>query len=255
MCDINITHQHRERSHIHSLSTRFVRLAVASLLSLAFVASFSFSFVSAQPSSSSLTHFGPIAPTRRMQVALKGIVDLRKARAIQPGDKLSSFTPPLTDSMTPQQRATYEANARKGIGVPQAPAVTHTSQTGNSSLNPSFVGGGVIPLLVKNYEGLSSTQTGGAARPDPAIATDLSCVMEGVNGGVGIFRASTGALAYGPYTPDTFFARIKQSGDTFGSPQMYNDTMRDRWIVTYMEYRPSGQNLIDLAISQSNSPT
>jgi hypothetical protein len=243
---------------VRHLPTRFVRIAVASLMCLAFLAAASGAFASARPAGSKASTANvSIKPTRQFTVARKGVLDLSKAPTIKPGDKPTSGPPPTFDPMTPQQRAAYEANARKGIGVPPAPT-TQKSATSAPSLTSNFVGGGVVPLLGKQFDGLNSAQAGNAAVPDVTIATDLSYVMEGVNNAVGIYRTSTGALAYGPYSADTFFQPVKIAGDTFGRPQMYYDVMRDRWIVLWMEYTAVGQtyhSYVDLAISTSNSPT
>ena len=74
--------------------------------------------------------------------------------------------------------------------------------------------------------------------PHTALATDLSYLMEGIDTAVAIYRTSNGALAYGPYTADSFFQPIKHAGDTFSDPQMNYDVMRDHWIVTYLEWTP-----------------
>ncbi len=86
-------------------------------------------------------------------------------------------------------------------------------------------------------DGQTSAQSGGGwDYSDPAIATDLSYVMEGVNGAVAIYRASTGALQFGPYATSSFFAPVYSSGDSFYKPQMYYDVMRDRWVVSYLQF-------------------
>ena len=99
----------------------------------------------------------------------------------------------------------------------------------------------VQPLVVKNVDGLNASQgaCGGCYPPDQAIATDLSYVMEGVNTSIGIFNANTGALQFGPYSADSFFAPIKQAGDLFSDPQMNYDVMHDRWIVRWLEISES----------------
>ena len=98
------------------------RIVASSLLALAIVALASFGVVSAQPAASKASAAtGPIKPTRQFTVARKGVLDLSKAPTIKPGDKPASGPPPTFDPMTPQQRAAYEANARKGIGIPPAP--------------------------------------------------------------------------------------------------------------------------------------
>src|SRR5262249_24100192 len=148
----------------------------------------------------------------------------------------SSDDSPRFDAQTPAQRAAYEAGVRSGaIKVPHATQVVPAPA--RSEQSPNFVGGGVQPLLVKNTDGLSSAQSScaGCYPPDQAIATDLSCVMEGVNTAIGIYNANTGALQYGPYSADNFFAPVKKNGDHIGLPQMNYDVMRDRWIVLYLE--------------------
>jgi hypothetical protein len=112
-----------------------------------------------------------------------------------------------------------------------------------------------VPLLVKQFDGLNSTQKDGGTGT-AAIATDLSYVMEGVDNAIAIYRTATGAVAYGPYAPSSFFTPVYHAGDTFANPQMYYDTMRDHWIVVYLEVAPSGAyTYLDVAVSQTNSPT
>lgn len=185
---------------------------------------------------------------------MKGMVDLSKTPTITHGVQAGA-TPPHRhpDRMTPQERAIYEANARKGIGVPQAKA---TAQRPGSTRNASFVGGNTLPLVTKNVDGMNSTLfLDFVAPPDQALATDLGYVMEGVNNAVAIYRASTGALAYGPYYTSDFFAPVRQGNDTFSDPQMNYDVMRDRWIVSWLEITPANLTYLDIAVSASNSPT
>jgi hypothetical protein len=81
-------------------------------------------------------------------------------------------------------------------------------------------------------------------------------VMEGTNNAVAIYRASTGALQFGPYSAQSFFSPVFHAGDFFSDPQMYYDVMHDRWIVTWLEVDPSVTfDYLDIAVSQSNSPT
>jgi hypothetical protein len=159
---------------------------------------------------------------------------------------------------TPEQRAAYEAAVRNGSI--KLPSVTQTlTVNGTAAQSPNFVGGGTNPLLMKNFDGLNSTQSAcgnGACPPDQAIATDLSYVMEGVNNSIGIYNANTGALQYGPYAADRFFAPVKRMGDVFCNPQMNSDVMRDRWVVLFLETKSDNSvNSLDLAVSRTNSPT
>ena len=233
------------------------RLVFGGLLSLVLVVSASLGAVEAHPSTGDRVTGQPKpAKLSGSGVApMKGALDLSKAPTITPG-ALTSATPIHShlDRMTPQERATYEANARKGIGVPQAKA-TAKPPSATASINPSFVGGGTIPLVTKNVDGLKSNQAGGFLPPDQAIATDLGYVMEGVNNAVAIYSASSGALAYGPYSATTFFNPVKPGTDTFSDPQMYYDVMRDRWIVVWLQHTAAGLTYLDIAVSTSNSPT
>jgi hypothetical protein len=181
---------------------------------------------------------------------LAGIVDLSKAPKLALSAQTPATIPYSIDPLTPAQRAAYEKNMR---AHPQVKNPSPTQRSGDG-LSPRFVGGGVNPLLGKNFDGLTSAQSGGNVNPDPAIATDMSYVMEGVNNAVGIYRASTGALAYGPYAASSFFAPVYSSGDTFSNPQVYYDVMRDRWIVSWLQVH-SVAEYIDIAVSVSNSPT
>lgn len=136
--------------------------------------------------------------------------------------------------MTPAERQAY------WNGLKTNPRITNPSPTTRhgGGLSPSFVGGGINPLLVRSVDGLTSAQAGGTAYPNQAIATDLSYVMEGVDNAVAIYRASTGALQYGPYSAQSFFAPVYHMGYTLSNPQMYYDVMRDHWIVSWEEIDP-----------------
>src|SRR5262249_27262075 len=126
---------------------------------------------------------------------LAGIVDLAKAPKLTPGAQTSA-TPSIDlpgDPLTPAQRQAYVNSVKAN---PQVRNSSPNTRSG-AGQNPAFVGGGVTPLVTKNVDGLTSVQSGGTPFPDPAIATDLSYVMEGVNTAVAIYRASTGALAFG----------------------------------------------------------
>jgi hypothetical protein len=193
-------------------------------------------------------------PTAGGPVTLGGVVNLAKLPTIPAGTKTTAPPPPQVDPLTPAQRQAYW-NSRKA--TPGAPTVTpgaHTTTT--SGLSPSFVGGGVNPLLVKSVDGLDSAQTATTAAPNPAIAVDLSYVMEGVDGGIAIYSAASGAKLYGPYSPASFFAPVHHATYFFTNPQLYYDVMRDRWIVAYLEYSSfTPISYLDVAVSQTTSPT
>jgi hypothetical protein len=188
---------------------------------------------------------------------LAGIVDLTKTPTLTPNSQPPTTNAPIgpSDLLTPEQRQAY-VNSVKANPQLKNP---HPNTRSGDGKSPSFVGGGVNPLVTKNVDGLAkTTQSGGAFNfPDPAIATDLSYVMEGVNGAIAIYRASTGALQFGPYAASSFFAPVYGSGDSFYNGQMYYDVMRDRWVVSYLQFTGglTGVTYLDIAISVSNSPT
>jgi hypothetical protein len=188
-------------------------------------------------------------------VKLGGVVDLSKLPTIKAGSQTDTRSLSARDRMTPEQRAAYQAslkaNSRVTAGAQQPMALPKSAHA-----SPSFVGGGTAPLFVRAADGLTETQSCGCVPPDQAIATDLSYVMEGVNNAVAIYRASTGALQFGPYSAQSFFSPVFHAGDFFSDPQMHYDVMHDRWIVTWLEIDPSQTfDYLDIAISQSNSPT
>jgi hypothetical protein len=85
-------------------------------------------------------------------------------------------------------------------------------------------------------DGLTSVDAGAPfVLASPAVATDLSYVMEGVNYSIDIYRASDGSPAFGPYQELLFFAPVIHSGDQMGNTLMDYDVMRDRWIVVALE--------------------
>jgi hypothetical protein len=192
--------------------------------------------------------YAPIKATGK----LAGITDLSKAPRLIPSDQTSAQAIALPhDPLTPAQRAAAIATEKANPQVKNP----HPNTRSGDGKSPAFVGGGVTPLVTKNVDGLTSVQAGSpGAYPDPAIATDLSYVMEGVENAVAIYRASTGALVYGPYAASSFFAPVYTSGDTFNNTQMYYDVMRDRWVVSMLQDH-AGASYIDLAISTSTSPT
>jgi hypothetical protein len=181
------------------------------------------------------------------------VVDLAKLPKVAPQEQTNKRSDAPPDRMTPAERQAYWNSLKTNPRVTNPTPATRSA----NDLSPSFVGGGVTPLLVRSVDGLTSAQSSEDwTFPDQAIATDLSYVMEGVNSAVAIYRASTGALQYGPYSAQSFFAPVYHAGDTFTTPQMYYDVMRDRWIVAFLERDASATfSYIDIAVSVSNSPT
>jgi hypothetical protein len=188
-------------------------------------------------------------------VKLGGVVDLSKLPTLKSGAQNDSRSLQTRDRMTPEQRAAYRASLASNPRV-KAGAQQPMAAPKSASASPSFVGGGTSPLFVRSVDGLNSAQACNCYPPDQAIATDLSYVMEGTNNAIAIYRASTGALQFGPYSAQSFFSPVYHAGDFFSDPQMNYDVMHDRWIVTWLEIDPSETfDYLDIAVSQSNSPT
>jgi hypothetical protein len=236
------------------------RTIAASLVGVSLLTVASISFAGAQQNTTGNRASSPTkvyAPSGQVTARAQGVVDVSKLPKVTSSSQTGGAVRAKHDLRTPQQKAAYEAGVRNGsIKVPSATQVANAPLS--ASQGPKFVGGGVQPLVVKNVDGLNSSQgaCGGCYPPDQAIATDLSYVMEGVNTSIGIFNANTGALQFGPYSADSFFAPIKQAGDLFSDPQMNYDVMRDRWVVVMIEYpADASTSYIDIAVSTSNSPT
>jgi hypothetical protein len=234
------------------LAASLVALALFSLLSLSLAHA-----ADAQPRAAGAagdTKPKVYQPSGKGTAIAHGVVDMAKLPVLQPHAVTTAQQSPLPplDALTPAQRAAYNDKMRKAGPATVTPGATNATPSGAT---PKFVGGGNVPLLVKQYEGLNSTQAGGGTG-NIAVATDLSYLMQGVDNAIAIYRTTTGALAYGPYSPDTFFTAVKHQGSIFSNPQMYYDTMRDRWIVLYLEFDPViFVTYLDLAVSQSTSPT
>jgi hypothetical protein len=236
-----------------SLKTSW-RILATSLVGVCLLTAASISITSAQPNTAgNRAARAPrvYTPTFGGTGKLGGVVDLAKLPKIIPGTQTASQPLPQVGPLTPAQRQAYEKSVRAN---PPVSNPTPNTRRGDGK-GPSFVGGGVTPLLTKSVDGLNSVQAGGSF-PDQAIAADLSYVMEGVNSAIAIYYASTGALAYGPYSAQSFFSPVYHAGGAFFNPQMYYDVMRDRWVVSWLEADASGTfAYLDIAISVSNSPT
>ena len=148
------------------------RILALSLVGVSLLTVASLNFAGAQPNISG-NHAASApkvyTPTRRIG-KLAGIVDLAKTPKLTPGAQTPATSAPISlgDPLTPEQRqASVQAN-------PQVKNPSPNTRSGDGK-SPSFVGGGVTPLVTKNVDGLTSAQSGGAFNfPDPAIATDLS---------------------------------------------------------------------------------
>ncbi len=129
----------------------------------------------------------------------------------------------------------------KTVPAPEGASIYHT---------------GAIPVLQNQAAGLTSVDGGGWYPPDQAIATSSGYVFEGVNNVLKVYNSSYSSL-YGPWTPDTFFASVKRSGDTFSDPQITYDAEPGRavFVISWLEISPSGNDYIDLAISKTSTPS
>jgi hypothetical protein len=238
-------------------SRLFWRIAASGLMSLALLAVTSLNIAGAQPASGNHTSGRPVQiPISGKGIArMVGIVDLSKAPTIKAGAqvKVNGPTPPRLDPLTPQQRAAYLESLKHATNLPSGSGISSSTSSG---IGPNFVGGGGVPLLTKNVDGLTSDQGSDPAfdPPNPVVAADLSYVMEAAGQALAIYRTSTGALAYGPYTLASFFTPLSAANHTFMNAQMVYDVMRDRWIVSATEYTGTS-TFLDLAVSVSTSPT
>jgi hypothetical protein len=232
------------------------RLIAASVVGVSLMAVASISFAGAQSNASgnrAASAAASASASGKVTAKYGGIVDLSKLPTVQGATAARSL--PAQDRMSAADRAAYRASLASNPRVSRA-AGQGMAAPRSASAGPSFVGGGSAPLFVRSVDGLTSTQACNCYPPDQAIATDLSYVMEGVNNAVAIYRASNGTLAFGPYSAQSFFSPVFHAGDFFSDPQMYYDTMHDRWIVSWLEVDPSVTfDYLDVAISTSNSPT
>jgi hypothetical protein len=187
-----------------------------------------------------------------------GVVDLSKLPTITPQDGASAQTPlpPRPDSLSPAQRQAYSDHMRQQSSTPLPGALQaqQLTEAGTANVSPNFVGGGAIPVLGKQFDGLNSTQAGGGWAT-MAIATDVGYVMQGTTNALAIYSPSSGATLGGPYSAQSFFAPVYHSGFTFFDPQMYFDVMAKRWIVAYLESDIVSDSYLDVAVSQTASPT
>jgi hypothetical protein len=114
-------------------------------------------------------------------------VDLAKTPTLTPGSQALVASAPIGsgDRLTPEQRQRYETGVKAN---PQVKSPHFNTRSGDGT-SPNFVGGGVMPLVTKSVDGLTSAQSGGADFPDPAIAPDLCSVIEGTNRAIALNSA------------------------------------------------------------------
>jgi hypothetical protein len=51
----------------------------------------------------------------------------------------------------------------------------------------------------------------------------------------------------GPYAPASFFTSVYHAGETIANPQRYYETMRDRWVIAYLEVSSGGTYPSDIS--------
>jgi hypothetical protein len=244
-------------------TARWRRLA-ASLVALSLVTTLTFSLTgltSAKHRTASATSAPPqvYQPSGHGTALAHGIVDLSKLPTITPQDGVSAQTPlpPRPDSLSPAQRQAPTDYMRQQASAPvpdtlQAQQLTASDAT---AVSPNFVGGGPLPVLGKQFDGLNSTQAGGGW-PTTAIATDVGYLVQGTTNALAIYSTATGATLGGPYAAQSFFAPVYHSGGYFFfDPQLYFDVMRKRWIVAYLESDIIGDSYLDVAVSRTDTPT
>src|SRR4051812_41032730 len=146
-----------------TIATPHRRRIAASLVALALLSAFTLTLATAAGAQPRVT----AAPSDRPKVyqasghgtaLAHGVVDLAKLPTIPPHAVTSVQTPPLPtpDALTPAQRQSYNDRMRQ---VRATATVQPTKAP--AKISPSFVGGGTVPLLVKQFDGLNSTQANG----------------------------------------------------------------------------------------------
>lgn len=155
---------------------------------------------------------------------------------------------------TPAQQAAYRQWALSHPGaLPKA--VGDGAGPSASRVHPNIYGNGILPVLQSAAAGLTSNDGGGFYPPDQAISAAPGYVIEGVNNVMVVYNTTYG-LKYGPWTPDTFFASVKQTGDVFSDPQITFDAERAKYLISWLEISPTtGFDYLDIAVSRDSSPT
>jgi hypothetical protein len=243
-------------------TSRWRRLA-ASLVALSLLIALTISLtglISAKSRAASATSDRPqvYRPSGHGTALAHGAVDLAKLPTSTPHAGASALTPlPLRHALrSPAQRQADTDRRLQQAPAPVPVALQAQQATGSRATaeSPNFVGGGALPVLGKQFDGLNSTQSGGGWAT-MAIATDVGYVMQGTTNALAIYSPASGATLGGPYAAQSFFAPIYHSGFTFFDPQMYFDVMRKRWIVAYLESDIIGDSYLDIAVSQNGTPT
>jgi len=228
-----------------------LRIFIVSVLGLALIAGVTFSAFMARQSHANpkaanvLQKVGggvSSAVVRTGTVNLATLATAPKTTA-KPAPRTNKTDRPIK---TPAQLIAYQKATLAHPGsLPQA--VSATPPSGANIYN-----GGNLPVLQNKVAGLTSVDGGGWYPPDQAIAASPTNVFEGVNNVMEVYNTSLGA-AFGPWTPDSFFASVKQTNDTFSDPQISYDAQQRFWLISWLEITPSGNDYIDIAISKNTS--
>lgn len=149
---------------------------------------------------------------------------------------------------TPAQLQAYRNKVLSHPGsVPKATAAT-------APVSTNIYHQGKLPVLQATHAGLTSTDGGGWYPPDQAIAASPGYVVEGVNNVIEVYNSTYSPVA-GPWTPDSFFASVKQSGSTFSDPQITYDATRQVYLFEWLEIATGGNDYLDIAVSKSSAPS
>jgi hypothetical protein len=188
------------------------------------------------------------APIQTGEVSLATLPTAKAGDIAATPNTNAPFDRPLK---TPAQQAAYDQWVKTHLA-----ALPHAIGQQIPTRSPNFVGGGTIPELVNQADGLNSTNAGcnnTCSRPDQAIAAAPGYVFEGVNNALEVYTP-TYAQKYGPWTADTFFAPIKHTGASFSDPQITFDAERAVYLISWLEIVGS-HDYLDLAISKTSTPS
>jgi hypothetical protein len=182
--------------------------------------------------------------------ARQGTVNL----ATLPTAKTAAATKAVKSVATNRPRSTaaqLQAYRNKALSHPGS---LPKGVSASAPIGPNIYHNGKIPVLQNTHAGLTSVDGGGWYPPDQAIAAAPGYVVEGVNNVIEVYNNTYGAVA-GPWTPDSFFASVKQSGSTFSDPQITYDATRQVFLFEWLEIAPGGNDYLDIAVSKSKAAT
>ncbi|MGF1583022.1 MAG: hypothetical protein ACFCD0_27190, partial [Gemmataceae bacterium] len=130
------------------------------------------------------------------------------------------------------------------------------SITGTDGLLGTLGGAGVDLSLLKDFDGLGQSESGGFIPPDPIIAAGPDNVITMVNTAIAIQDKTTGAFIDSISTnfATGFWGSVGATGVVF-DPWIVFDPDSERFIAMAVEIPSSSQSFIYLAISKTDNPT